>query len=81
MMELIAGLRELALLGKAVMKDGKIDLTDLPQMMVLLQKQQVLLGAFTGLADVVAEVKDLSADEVLEVVTAIVQAAKDVKAA
>lgn len=81
LLELIAGLKEVALLGKAVLKDGKVDLADLSVLAGLLAKQEALMAAFTGVAEVPSEVKNLNLDEALEVVTALVSAAKEVKAA
>lgn len=79
-LELIAGLKELALLGKAVMKDGKVDLADLALLSGLLAKQQVLQAALEGLSELDEEAKDLTLDEGLSIVQALVQAAKEVKA-
>lgn len=81
LLELVAGLKEVVLLGKAVMKDGKIDLSDLSLLSGLLLKQQELLAAFQGLSELGEEVKDLSLDEAKVVIAAIIDAAKDVKAA
>lgn len=81
MLELIAGLKELALAGKAVAKDGKISLDDLAVLAALMPKTDILMAAFTGLGDVGDEVKDLSLDEAMVVITALVDAAKEVKAA
>lgn len=81
LLELVAGLKELGLLVKAGLKDGKVDLNDLSLLLGLLPKQQVLLDAFQGLSEVDDEVKDLSLDEAMVVVQALVSAAKEVKAA
>lgn len=80
-LELIKGLKEIALLVKLALKDGKIDMTDLGLLSNLLVKQQVFVDAFAGLGDLPAEVKDLSLDEALGVITALIDAAKEVKAA
>jgi hypothetical protein len=81
LLELIAGVKELALVGKAVMKDGKISVEDLAALSGLLSKQEILIAAFQGAADVPEEVKDLTLDEAMEIVTALVTAAKEVKSA
>lgn len=80
-LELIAGLKELGLVAKAALKDGKVDLQDLSLLAGLLSKQAVLTAALEGLAELDDEVKDLSLDEGLQIVQALVLAAKEVKAA
>jgi hypothetical protein len=81
LLELVAGLKEVGLLVKGSLKDGKIDLNDLSLLLGLLPKQQILLDAFQGLSEVDDEVKDLSLDEAMLVIQALVNAAKEVKAA
>ena len=81
LLEVIAGLKEVALIGKAALKDGKIDLSDLNLLSQLLLKQQVLIAAFDGLGEVGAEVKDISLDEAMALIKALLDAAKDVRAA
>jgi hypothetical protein len=80
-LELIAGLKEVAKLGKAALKDGKIDLNDLALLSQLLVKQQVLVAALDGLSELGPEVKDLKLDEAMQLVQALVDAAKEVKEA
>jgi dihydrodipicolinate synthase/N-acetylneuraminate lyase len=79
MLELIAGLKEVAKLGKLALKDGKIDLNDLALLSQLLVKQQVMIDALQGLGDVGDEVKDLSLEEAMQLIQALVDAAKEVK--
>lgn len=81
MLELIEGIKQLLLVGKAVMKDGRIDLADLAALSILLTKQNELMAAFADLGDIKEEIKDISLDEAKEVVLALVAAAKEVKAA
>jgi hypothetical protein len=81
LMELIAGLKELILVGKSVMKDGKVDLSDIGALSVLLAKQSELVAAFQGLSEIDDEVKDLDLAEAQEVILALIAAAKEVKAA
>ena len=80
-LELIAGLKEVAKLGKLALKDGKINLEDLALLSQLLVKQQVLVAALDGLGELGAEVKDLSLDEAVQLIQALVDAAKEVKEA
>jgi hypothetical protein len=79
LLELVAGLKEVALIGKQALKDGKIDLNDLALLSQLLVKQQVLVAAFEGLGEVGAEVKDVSLDEAMLLIKALLDAAKEVK--
>jgi hypothetical protein len=79
LLELVAGLKEVALIGKAALKDGKIDLNDLSLLSQLLVKQQVLVAAFEGLGQVADEAKDLSLDEAMNLIKALLDAAKEVK--
>jgi len=78
LMELIQGLKELALIGKLANADGKIDMADLSLLPVLLSKQKVLVDAFTGLGNLSLEAKDLSFDEAAEVVQSLLDCAKEV---
>jgi len=80
-MELVAALELVAMAGKAAMKDGKIDFADTAVVMDLLQKQSVLIKGFTGFGEIVEEGKDLSLDEAVQLITALVIAAKKVAAA
>ena len=81
LLELIEGLKQLLLVGKAVMKDGKVDLADLSSLSLLMGKQKELLAAFEGLSAVKEEVKGMSLEEASMIVFALVAAAKEVKAA
>jgi hypothetical protein len=78
-LELIAGLKEVAKLGKLALKDGKVDLNDLQLLSQLLVKQQVLIAALQGVGEIGGEVKDLSLDEAMSLIQALVDAAKEVK--
>jgi hypothetical protein len=80
-LEFIEGLKELILVGKAVMKDGKVDMSDLAALSVLLGKQEELVAAFQGLSEMKDEAKDIDLAEAQQVVLALIAAAKEVKAA
>ena len=80
-LEFIEGLKELILVGKAVMKDGKVDMADLAALSVLLGKQEELVAAFQGLSEMKDEAKDIDLAEAQQVVLALIAAAKEVKAA
>jgi len=47
----------------------------------VMQSPQVLIDAFTGLADIDDEIKDLSLDELQQMFMKLVEAAKAIKAA
>lgn len=79
MLELVAGLKELALVGRLALKDGKLNLADLSLLPVMLAKHEVLVAAFAGLGELKAEAKDINAAEALSVVEAFLLAAKEVK--
>ncbi len=81
LLELVAGLKELIILGKHVLKDGKVDFGDLTLVGELLTQQRLLLDAFTGLSALEAEVKDLGLDEIKQVIQALMDAVKEVEAA
>lgn len=66
--------------GKAY-KDKKIDVQDLPLLIDLAINAKVLMDAFTGLSEVVAEAKDLDSAEQLKVVTEFLEVAKKYEAA
>jgi hypothetical protein len=79
--ELIEGVKVLAIAGTKVMADGKITVTDLPAGMELFSKSQVVIDGFTGLAEIQAEVKDLSEEECRAIVAQLFAAAAAVRAA
>jgi len=79
MLEVIAGLKELGIVAKLVLKDGRLGIDDIQHLGKILEKQEVLLAAFQGLGDIPSEVKDLSLDEAMVVIAAFVEAAKVVK--
>lgn len=63
-MELLEGIKVLAMDARAVMADGKIDIKDLGVAMGLVAQFGTLNRAVSGVSDVPAELKDLSADEI-----------------
>jgi hypothetical protein len=79
--EFLVGLKDMALLYKSAMKDGKIDMNDLPLLAQVLAKQQELVDAFSGLSAVQDEIKGASLDQVTETIGILLAAVKDVKAA
>jgi len=79
--EVLVGLEKVALLAKAALKDGKIDLGDLSLLAGLLSSQAELSAAIAGFDEAVLEAKDLSADEAMELAGLLLAALKRVKAA
>lgn len=73
--ELIAGLVVVALAVKEVMKDGKVDAKDLPQVIALVQKQAVLIAAAKGVSEV--KIKEL---DIALVLTQVIAAIQEVRA-
>lgn len=77
-MELLEGLKLLAIESKKLMADGKVNLGDLPVLLDLVQNVGVLAAAVQGADQVGAELKELSSEElqklgekVLEIVAAV----------
>lgn len=82
MLELISGMKEVALIAKQVQKSESSGMQKvLEAVAALAAKQAVLVAAVEGVADVPGEAKDLTLDEAMQVVSALVEAAKEVKAA
>jgi hypothetical protein len=76
-LEAVAALKEIAKCGKQVLADGKVNLLDVPALVALVGKQEVLLEGAKGLDDV--KVKEISLDEAVEIALAVVAAVKEVK--
>lgn len=66
---------------KMVMKDGKIDMSDLAVLKDLAAKQAEILDGVKGLGEIPAEVKDLDLAEAMVVVNELVAAIRRYKAA
>ena len=64
--ELVDGLALLYKVGKAVAADGKVDFSDVSVLLKFQSELSVLVAAADGVAQVGAEVKDLSGEEALE---------------
>jgi hypothetical protein len=62
-LEVLEGLKEVGLLAKKAMADGKISISDFPLLMQLLSKHQMLNDAIKDIKLVPTEVKNLSGDE------------------
>lgn len=69
LVELLEGLEVLASAAGAVLEDGKVRLNDVSVVIDLGSKFQVLADAVGGLSDVPKEAKDLSEEEVKQLVS------------
>jgi hypothetical protein len=77
-LELLEGVKLIAVAAKRVGADGKVGMDDLKELINLAQNVGVLAAAAQGVGEVKSEVKDLSAEElqalgakVLEIVNAV----------
>lgn len=80
-LELLDGLKVVAVGAKVVFKDGKVDINDLPEAMVLLGQLGTITAALQGVELVMPELKDLSADEVNQLIAKVLEIVAAVKAA
>lgn len=80
-LELLQGIKDIAVDAKKVLKDGAVNLADLPIAMELLGQLGELSAAVQGVDQVVAEVKDLDAGEINQIVAKVLEIAAAVKAA
>lgn len=65
---LLEQVKILGIAGKQIMKDGKVDLADLPVLMSLLPQISQMIEATKGISEAFGELKDLDAAEGLAVV-------------
>lgn len=78
--ELMDALELIAINGAEIAKDGKISSNDLGALITVLSNAGKIQDGFTGLSNVPAEVKDLSEEELVEVVTHLFRIVKEVQA-
>jgi hypothetical protein len=79
-LELIAALEILAVSGIQISKDG-ISAADLPKVLELLKKFDVIADGVKNLHAIPAEIKDIDQAELIQVGSAVFQAVKNIKAA
>ena len=72
-LELLEGVKMLAADVKKVMADGKVDMADIGVLMDLLSQFSVLSEAVKGADQISMEVKDLSAEEINELVPKVLE--------
>lgn len=80
-LELLDSLGMLAVAGKKIAADGKISVDDLTTLISLSAKLDDLVKGFSGLKEVVEEVKDLDESEVVQIIGKIYQITKDINEA
>lgn len=80
-LELLEGVKLLVVETKTVLKDGKIDFADLPVLLDLLSNLSVLSKAVQGVGQVPTELKDLSPDEINQLMLKVLEIVNAVKAA
>lgn len=81
LLELLEGMKLLALDGKKVLADGKVNLADIPVAMELLGQLDVLGAAVRGADQIPSEVKDLSLEEAQQIIAKVLEIAAALKAA
>lgn len=80
-LEVLEAVKLLVVDGKKVMADGKISLADLGVAMDLLRQLPAMNAAIQDIAEVVPEAKDLSAEEIDQLIAKILEVVAAVKAA
>lgn len=78
--EVFAGLELLVEAGKKIGADGKVNVMDLPHLMDLLAKSSILIEAAKGAESIPAELKDLTEDEVKQIVSLVYALVAKIKA-
>lgn len=74
--EVIAAVEALYLIGKKVMKDGKVDFSDAKYAMELGAQMPILIAAVDGIALVKGEAMDIQEEEAKELIAQIYAMAK-----
>lgn len=79
-LEVIAAVRLLAVSGKEIAKGG-LNIEDLPKILELLKKYEVIIDSIDDIELMIDEAKDMDATEAVVVVTALMNAIKSIKEA
>ena len=80
-LEVLEGIKQLAVFATSVLKDGKVNLSDLPLLVGLAQKFDVFKDAVTGADKVLAEAKDLDTTEATIIIAKVFEILAAIKAA
>jgi hypothetical protein len=78
--EVLEAIEAVGVPAKQALKDG-LDVNDLPKLLELVKKYQVLIDAVDNIAEVVDEAKDIDSQEAVQVVLKAFQVAKSIKEA
>lgn len=79
--DMIVALTDIAVCGKSVLADGKVDLSDIGAFFLLLKNAGDLTDAVCEAKNLPAEIKDLNQDEIVEIVECVLTAINTVKGA
>jgi hypothetical protein len=80
-LELLQGIKVLAVDAKKIMANGKLDLSDLGVAMDLLKQLGTLSSAVQGIDQISSEVKDLSPEEVNQLAQKVLEVVEALRAA
>lgn len=78
--EVLEAIEAVGVPAKQALKNG-LDVNDLPKLLELVKKYQVLIDAVDNIAEVVDEAKDIDSQEAVQVVLKAFQVAKSIKEA
>lgn len=71
LIKLVKALDSLVELGEAVLEDGKVDFSDVAQLPRLAPAVQELYGVWSSKDELLAELKDLDYDELVQIIQAV----------
>ena len=78
-LELLEGVKLIAVTGGAVFADGKVNLADIPKLGALVKNFSTLKEAFAGVEELKTEITDLDAAEVSQIAAKAMEIVKAVK--
>lgn len=79
--EVLEGMKSVALFGKKVGADGKVDLKDIPALVELAQNSKSISDAVENLNEVPSEIKDLDGEEAKAILAKLLEVLASIKAA
>lgn len=81
LLDMVKAVKELGVAAKQVLKDGKVDLSDLPVALGLIKDLSDITAAVSEAKDIPADVKAIDADGITQVAAAVVDAVNAIQAA
>jgi len=78
--EVLEAIKVIGVPAKQILKDG-VDASDLPKLLEVVKKYQVLVDAIDGVGEVVEEAKDIDSQEAVVVVLKAFEVVKAIKEA